>query len=164
MIFTILAVIILVFVLLFAGGEKVKEKQENVKMIPGRVGQWTKTVRKYANKYNIPFPVAMAVMWVESAGDPSARGSAGERGLYQLKEIAVKDLKLQGYGNFKFYETLPEENIEAGIAYLDLQRKRTGNMSDAIKAYNQGFAGMKKNPGLANEYLQKVEERKKFFQ
>lgn len=145
----------------------VKTKAEavnyNRSIVPGPIINWEETVSKYAGKYGVPFDIAMSVMWVESAGDQYAEGSAGEKGLYQLKEIAVLDLEQNGYGSFWDYDFSPEENIQAGIAFLDLQKKRTGNWEQAIKAYNQGQAGAKKYPGRAADYFAKVNEKRRFF-
>lgn len=151
-------------VLAYLFGEKTKEeKKVNSAKVPNSVKQWEPLVFEASKEFEVPFSIAQAVLWQESAGKENARGSAGEIGLMQLKEIAVKDLKLQGFGRFPGWDKNSEQNIRAGVAFLALQKKRTGDWFDAVKAYNQGFEGMKENPELANEYLNEVKAKEKFF-
>jgi soluble lytic murein transglycosylase-like protein len=145
---------------LFARAE---EKQENKQQLSPEIKGWETPVKRAAQEFGVPFPVSMAIMMVESSGRPAAVGSAGEKGLYQLKEIAIEDLRIQGYGDFSNYAEEPTENIRAGNAYLSLQYKRAGNWPDAIRAYNQGFEGMKRRPELAENYLNKVYEFTEFY-
>lgn len=140
-----------------------EEKQLNNSKIPESVRQWEPEVTAAAKEFNVPKTVAMAVLWQESAGNPNARGSSGEVGLMQLKEIAVKDLQLRKFGKFDGWKNNPEQNIRAGTAYLALQKENTGNWFEAVKAYNQGFKGKDQNPVKANNYLKEVKAKEKFF-
>lgn len=132
-------------------------------MIPESVSKWYDKVNFYSMLFNVPADISMSVLWVESAGDPYAVGSAGESGLFQLKPIAVRDVRENTGVDYSSYSIDPDENIQAGIRFLSLQKKRSGSWPEAIKAYNQGFLGAKKNPGLANDYLQKVNAKRKYF-
>lgn len=162
MIYLIVAGIIAVLVYIF-GTKQQQESIINRAKIPAAVIQWETEVRAAAKEFGVPVSIALSVLWVESAGNPQARGSSGERGLMQLKEIAVKDLQLQGFGTFPNWETDPAQNIRAGVAFLALQYRRTGNWYEAVKAYNQGYAGKDQNPGLAADYLNKVRQKEQFF-
>lgn len=142
---------------------RMMQKRERFSQIPESVRKWYDKVNFYSVLNDVPADIAMAVLWVESAGDPQAVGSAGERGLFQLKPIAVRDIEQnQGY-NFARALTDPDQNIQAGISFLKLQKSRAGTWPEAIKAYNQGFQGAKNNPELANNYLQKVNEKRSYF-
>lgn len=145
------------------GIKKEEEKTANRAKVPDKVLSWEPEVANAAAQFDVPKSIAMSVMWTESAGNSNAVGSAGEKGLFQLKKIAVKDLKLRGFGKFPNFETKPEENIKAGVAYLKLQKENTGNWYDAVKAYNQGFQGMKDNPKKAQNYLDKIKQKEEFF-
>lgn len=150
---------------LFMNYRETEQLQEavNAANIPDAVQKWLPDIAEAAKKYNVPFDVAAAVMWVESAGNAGAQGSAGEVGLMQLKEIAVNDLALQGIGTFPNWDLTPWENIHAGVAYLHLQYKRTKDWNKAIMAYNQGFQGAMQKPELAGNYLLKVQDKQKYF-
>lgn len=93
-----------------------------------------------ALRNGVPPEVALSVAQQESgirqydgAGNV-IRGSAGEIGMFQVKPEAGADV---GAGNL----FNPQQNIEAGVAYL---RKMfdwtgTGSWSDALAAYNGGI-------------------------
>ena len=156
------AAVLVIIAYLFA--EKRKEEIKlNTAKIPEQVRQWESLVVAASREFDVPATIAMSVLWVESAGSANARGSAGEIGLMQLKKIAVNDLAIQGFGKFTGWQTDPQQNIRAGVAYLRLQYNRTGNWFDAVEAYNQGFEGRKKNPEKAQAYLNEVREKEKFF-
>lgn len=60
-------------------------------------------------------PLMKAVAAVESGGNRSAKSPTGATGLFQLTDIAVKDLKQRG---IDIDENVPEQNIAGGVAYL----------------------------------------------
>lgn len=158
-----IAVAIVIFVSAYFATKKVREeKQLNKAKIPKPVRDWRPVVRRASDEFDVPYNYAHAILWKESLGDPGARGGAGEIGLMQLKPIAVKDVQ-QVKGDFSGWKHDPEQNIRAGVAYLKRQFERTGDWREAIKAYNQGFAGMKENPHKATAYLEDIEQKAKFF-
>jgi soluble lytic murein transglycosylase-like protein len=156
--------IIIVLALLIWGSLKGEEITMNEADIPAPVKDWRNLARQAANEFGVPLRYVMATIWQESAGDAGAKGSAGERGLMQLKKIAVADAK-QRYENkdFSDWQYIPKQNIRAGTAFLKVQKTRTGNWFDALKAYNQGYAGMKDHPDKAQNYAESVTEKAKFF-
>lgn len=143
---------------------KGKEKQVNSRKIPDSVSRWESEAQKYAREFNVPLKYVLATIWQESAGKPGAVGSANEKGLMQLKQIAVKDAQ-QSYPdkNFDGWQTIPEQNIKAGVAFLAVQKRRAGDWFSALKAYNQGYQGMKVYPEKAQQYATGVENKAKFF-
>lgn len=145
-------------------GKKNTQQQEiNRAKVPDAVLQWEPQVFAAAREFNVPVTILWAMLWQESGGNALARGSAGEIGLMQLKEIAVKDVRLRGYGKFENWKRDPETNIRAGAAFLHLQQERTGSWLKAVKAYNQGYQGAQERPELANQYLEAVRQKEKFF-
>lgn len=139
-----------------------EEKQINRSKIPSPVRKWEKQVKRASDEFGVPYQIAHAVLWQESAGDPAARSKAGAIGLMQLKPIAVKDVQ-DIKGDFSGWKVNEEQNIRAGVAFLKRQKERTGNWQDAIKAYYQGFEGMKTNQKIASEYLEEVTRKSQFF-
>lgn len=83
-----------------------------------------------ALKYGIDPSIALSVAARESNFDQSARGSAGEIGIFQLKPTTAQEVGVNPY--------TVEGNIEGGIAYLKKQFDRFGNWWDALAAYNGG--------------------------
>lgn len=104
-------------------GVKTSQKKMNRSKIPGSVLKWSEDVKTASREFNVPFDIALSVLWQESGGRPEAVGSANEKGLMQLKPIAVKDLQLEKFGSFTGWERKPKQNIRAGTAFLALQKK-----------------------------------------
>jgi len=164
----IVGLIFVVYAIKNAGSEKQKPLGPDV---PQSVKRWRPEIKTAAKKYGIPWELLLAQLWVESGGDPNAIGNAGEIGLMQLKDIAILDLKNNGYGDFNGWQVSPRINIMAGAAYLDLQRKRTGNLFDALgqkkagalEAYNEGYATAIKDVG-PDEYSNRVLDKKAMIQ
>lgn len=160
--------IALAIALLFSGWFAIKkdeEKKLNKSKVPKTVREWEDAVYEASDEFGVPPHIAMAVLWQESRGNEMAKGGAGEIGLMQLKDIAVQDLRLKGYGKFEGWKQDPKQNIRAGVAYLDLQHERTGNWGEALQAYNQGFEGYQqsKNHEKAIAYMNEVKRKTKFF-
>lgn len=162
---TIFFVIAAAVLALLAGwkGVQVKEKAQNLKSVPSEVVRYMPLFQDVAARVGIPADILAAVAWVESNGDMNAIGTSGEFGVMQLKPIAIKDVQIEGYGEFDGWRSSAPVNVMAGASFLALMHKRTGNWPDAIRAYNQGQVGAIQNPDLAESYRQKVEERRKFF-
>jgi len=104
---------------------------------------------------NVSPALVLAVMGIESMGDPEAVSSAGATGLMQLipdtaKRFGVTDI------------TDPTENIKGGVAYLNLLI----NMFDrdpvlVLAAYNAGEGAVQANNGVppyteTRDYVPKV--------
>lgn len=118
---------------------------------------YNRIIDGFCKKYNFPYnDVIRAMIMVESDGNAFAVGKANEYGLLQLMPIAIQDVN-NNYGtNFQHKQMFsPTVNIACGILFLKLQYKRTGNIQDAIRAYNAGERGaMELNRG--HDYLERV--------
>lgn len=131
--------------------------------VPAAVLRHKRTARLYAKKYDIPVNILLAMMWQENSGYMNPDGAAGEKGIMQLKEIAIRDLQENGYKVPANWRDDPEDNIHAGAQFLHLQRRRAGNIytalagtrSTALEAYNEGFAGSLRDTA-PDEYAEEV--------
>lgn len=138
------------------------------KQVPASVTRWEPTVSFFANKYDLPESIILAQIWQESSGYMNKVGAAGERGLMQIMPGAAQDLRDNGYEIPDDWRENPRSNIRVGSAYLDLQRRRSGNIysglketrATALEAYNEGFAGAQKDVGL-DEYAEQVKAKEK---
>lgn len=112
-------------------------------------------INSVAQKYDVPANLIAAVIMVESAGNPLAKGAAGERGLMQLTPGAIDDVNENFGTNFTFDSMFAAKaNMLAGTHYLKLQLKRFTLTANAIRAYNAGEKGAKS--GKSFDYLQRV--------
>lgn len=83
-----------------------------------------------ASRYGVPPSLALAVAQRESGLNQSARGAAGEIGVFQLMPGTAGDLGVN--------PSNLEENIEGGIRYLRQMFDRFGDWGIALQAYNGG--------------------------
>lgn len=83
-----------------------------------------------AARYGIPASLALAVAQRESGYNQSARGAAGEVGVFQLMPGTARELGVNPYDL--------GENIDGGLRYLRQQFDRFGDWATALLAYNAG--------------------------
>jgi soluble lytic murein transglycosylase len=103
---------------------------------------WHPLVERIARSLQVDPALVLAIIAVESRGDPQARGRAGERGLMQLMPAtAVEQAGLLGLKDPEDVDLFdPETNITLGAAYLREQLRRFSRPSLALAAYNAGPA------------------------
>ena len=65
-------------------------------------------VAQAAQKYNVPFPLAMSVMHAESGGNPNAVSPTGAQGLMQLEPGTAADMGVTNPMD-------PAQNIDGGV-------------------------------------------------
>ena len=101
-------------------------------------------IRQAAAEYGMDPALIKAVVWRESRFNPDARGSAGEMGLMQLREIAAREwAESMGLCDFAV-EHLADvrTNLLAGTWYLKKYRELSPHPDDplpfALAAYNAG--------------------------
>jgi len=140
-----------------------QNQQFNDARIPDAIKQKSILFKKAAQEFGIPLAILKAMAWVESTGKQNAKGSAGERGVMQLKEIATKEVRRVLGVDTTGYIIDAETNIRIGAAYLKVLYQNSGVWDMAIKQYNQGPTGAKENPQKAAAYLEKVNKKKRFF-
>lgn len=120
-------------------------------------------VERYSQKYKIDKYLILAIIQNESNFRPGALGSAGEKGLMQISEIAFDEVNRVypeevaeiSYQNINEVEA----NIKAGVLYFKrVKDYYDGNVYNALAAYNGGF----NNPNYS--YSDDVLEVKKQMQ
>ncbi len=103
--------------------------------LPGR-DSFRAIARREAAKRGLPFEMADAVMRVESAYRPEARGAAGEVGLMQVMPPTARMLGFTGT-NEELAD--PETNIALGVRYLaEAWRLADGDICTAAMKYRAG--------------------------
>lgn len=118
---------------------------------PASVSKWRDEALLAGRAHGVSPQLVLAVIWQESAGIASAKGSAGEIGLMQLKDIAARDAGFAG----AVWE--PKANIFIGAAYLALQiRRMGGDVYEGLRAYNQGETGARRDPKKGAQYAREV--------
>jgi murein DD-endopeptidase MepM/ murein hydrolase activator NlpD len=93
--------------------------------------QFEQIVARYASQSGLDPELVMAVIEVESQGNPACQSGAGACGLMQLMPGTWSDFGVQNPFD-------PEENIRAGVAYLSSQYRRFHDVQKALTAYNAG--------------------------
>lgn len=111
-------------------------------------------IRQYADQYDVPVELAMAVVRIESNFRPTAKGSAGEIGLMQIKPATAKLMGYKGRAS-GLYD--PETNIRFGMKYLaGAHELGDGKLCRTILKYNAGHGAKRMNP-VSQRYCNKVE-------
>ncbi len=123
-----------------------------VKMIKKKFGRIIILVSK---EHGVQPKIIIAIVVVESGGDPNAVSEKGAYGLMQLKKGTARDMGIAD----PFH---PYDNLWAGTKYLKQQLKRFGSLALALAAYNMGPARLERrikngfNPDY-NIYIRRVE-------
>lgn len=121
-------------------------------MSPTRLDELIKLT---AQRHNVDPELVRAVIRAESNGNPQAVSSKGALGLMQLMpgtamELGVKDV------------FSPQENMEAGVRYLQtLLQRYNGDLDRALAAYNAGAGAVDRARGVpkyreTQEYVKKI--------
>jgi soluble lytic murein transglycosylase-like protein len=112
-------------------------------------------LKKEAKRRNISIPLLIAVIAVESNGNPGARSPVGAGGLMQLMPATARR-----FGVSNAYA--PSQNIRGGAQYLDwLLRYFNGDAVLALAGYNAGEGAVNKYKGFppfreTRDYVAKV--------
>jgi len=81
-----------------------------------------------AKAQGVPVRLVAAVVTVESAWNPKARGAAGEVGLMQLMPTTARALGVNPHD--------PAQNLRGGVRLLRTHYETTGNWASALARYN----------------------------
>jgi soluble lytic murein transglycosylase-like protein len=109
-------------------------------LLPSERSRVARAIAQEARRAGFSPEFVLAVIRIESAGDPFAMSSKGAVGLMQLRprtaEFVARTLGVRWSGP----ETLldPVVNVRLGVAYLEHLRARYGNLAIALAAYNWG--------------------------
>jgi len=108
-------------------------------------------IKESANRYGVPFDIALAVANKESGFNPNAVGSSGEIGLYQLMPRTANDLGISDKWDIG-------QNIDGGVRYLSQLYSKFGDWPTALMAYNGGMGNVERGTvsGAARKYASDV--------
>lgn len=115
---------------------------------------YSQLISKYADEYDVPEELALAVVQIESNFRPTAKGSAGEIGLMQIKPATAR---LMGYRGPDYGLYDPETNIRFGMKYLaGAHELGGGKICGTILRYNAGHGAKRMNP-VSKRYCNRVQ-------
>ncbi|MFD0916279.1 lytic transglycosylase domain-containing protein [Pseudahrensia aquimaris] len=118
-----------------------------------RKAAYRKLIAKHAKRHGVPVRLAMAVVHVESAYNPKARGAAGEIGMMQLMPATARMIGYKGPLR-KLYN--PGLNLHYGMKYLGkAYRLGGGSYCGAVLKYNAGHGAKRMNP-ISRKYCKRV--------
>jgi soluble lytic murein transglycosylase len=111
---------------------------------PARFQQYNKLIGSVASEYHVDPMLLKAVIWRESRFEPRKYGTAGERGLMQVRGKAAdewaRERKIDNFQADQLFD--PRTNLEAGAWYLRRALDHWENQSNpvpfALAEYNAG--------------------------
>lgn len=106
--------------------------------VPPEVARWAPQVQAASQKHGIPFELGMALVLVESLGNPVAVSISGCRGLTQVCPIWVLE-----EDSDKLFD--PDFNLDKGFGLLAVEYRALRNWSKAVAAYNDGRGNAMRN-------------------
>ena len=112
----------------------------------GRFSAYDAMIADAARKHGLDPLLVKAMVWRESAFDPSKVGTSGERGLMQVGEAAAQDWaaaeKIEDFAPTDLFDA--KTNLEVGTWYLKKALERWKQKDDAVPfalaEYNAGHA------------------------
>ena len=112
---------------------------------------YTDLIEEYSALHAVDPNLVMAVVQVESGGNPNALSPQGAAGLMQLMPATAADLGVENRFD-------PEENIASGTRYLSDLIDRFKSIEVALWAYNAGPTAVRQGrmPLETQEYVPKV--------
>ncbi|MDR6818342.1 soluble lytic murein transglycosylase-like protein [Neorhizobium sp. 2083] len=115
---------------------------------------YSELISKYADEYDVPEELALAVVRIESNFRPTVKGSAGEIGLMQIKPATARMMGYEG-PDYGLYD--PETNIRYGMKYLaGAHELGGGKICGTILKYNAGHGAKRMNP-VSKRYCNRVQ-------
>jgi len=134
------------------------------KLRPTEITAAARTLVDETSRAGLSVDLVLAVIEVESGGDPFARSRAGAIGLMQLRpstaEETARSLGLDWQGPQSLAD--PVVNIRLGVAYLRKMIDRFGDVPAALNAYNRGPARIARRLAqgapMPKVYVQRVED------
>lgn len=104
------------------------------------LGRVARTVAAEARRAGFSPDFVLAVIQIESGGDPYAISPKGALGLMQLLpatgQAVAEEVGLRWEGSQTLFD--PVANVRLGVAYLERLRALYGSLSIALTAYNWG--------------------------
>lgn len=123
---------------------------------PARFQQYDALIRRVAAAHQLDPMLVKAVVWRESRFDPKKIGTAGERGLMQVSEVAANDWARENQiGNFHLEQLFDAKtNLEVGTWYLRRAFQHWQGQAEptpfALAEYNAGASRAQRWAGGAD--------------
>lgn len=123
---------------------------------PARFQAYDGLIRRVAAEHQLDATLVKAVVWRESRFDPKKIGSAGERGLMQVSEVAANDWARENQiAKFRVEQLFdPKTNLEVGTWYLRRAFQHWQGQADptpfALAEYNAGASRAQRWAGGAD--------------
>jgi len=103
---------------------------------------FSEVLNRISSEYGIPPKLVIAIIQVESQGNPKAISPAGALGLMQLMPEVIKACGVEDPFD-------PVANLLAGVRHLNyLLLEFSGNLTMALSAYNAGSARVRQYGGI----------------
>jgi soluble lytic murein transglycosylase len=120
---------------------------------PARFQQYNKLITSVANENRLDPMLLKAVVWQESHFDANKYGTAGERGLMQVRDKAAeewaRERKIENFQPDQLFD--PQTNLQAGAWYLRRALDHWENQPDpvpfALAEYNAGASRVQRWAG-----------------
>jgi soluble lytic murein transglycosylase len=136
---------------------------------PARFQQYNKLIIAAGNENRVDPMLLKAVVWQESHFDANKYGTAGERGLMQIRDRAAdewaRERKIENFQPDQLFD--PRINLQAGAWYLRRAIEHWQNQSDpipfALAEYNAGasraqrWAGGDTSPISRADFLSQID-------
>jgi Transglycosylase SLT domain len=125
-----------------------------VSALPERMQLFAPVLLDEAGRQGVDPVLALAVMQVESGGNPQAVSPKGAQGLMQLMPGTARELGVDPRD--------PAQNIRGGVTYLKQQLDRFGgNVMKAVSAYNAGPGAIEEGrmPAETRQYIKLVQQQ-----
>jgi len=150
----------------------VRAETPGVNLIDDIFRDWFNFSESVSTETGVPTTLILAIIRMESAGDPDASGEIGEVGLMQITGAAWEDIL--SLGSMTWHSSgVPREpysNILAGAKYLVICNERMGNSIenpvwfDALRAYNVGASVAARDRIRGTNYASRVETFRRYFE
>lgn len=118
---------------------RIRQQQEERIRGMGQLSPYDDVIRRYAEEYGFDWRLIVALIYQESRFDPEAKSPMGAQGLMQLMPRTAQQMGVQRV-------TDPEDNIRAGVRYLDWVQQRfpedlpvADRVWFTLAAYNAGL-------------------------
>lgn len=122
----------------FQDQRRIRWQQLEVSQKAGQLSDWDAVIQEVSADYDFDWRLIAALMYHESRFDPEAKSPMGAQGLMQIMPRAAEQVGISDIST-------PENNIRAGIKYLNWVRERFSEdlpfverVWFALAAYNAG--------------------------
>ena len=110
--------------------------------LTGEVPQeWIPRIRRASSRHGVAEALLAAVLKAESNFNPYAVSPKGAKGAMQIMPGTGRDLGLRNFFD-------PEENLDAGAAYLASMLREFSSLELALAAYNAGPGAVRRHGGI----------------